>query len=506
MVKKTEDLSSIALFAIETASDTVLWVDQKANIIYSNEAASRILGYTKEEFQKIKVQDIDPTYAKLDWDERWQNLRNIKVFSGESQHLTKDGKIIPVELSCSWFQYLGKEYNCVFAKDLSKSKILENELIDAKENAEESDKLKTAFLATMSHELRTPLNAIIGFSDLINDSKSIKKIHNYSKIIFKSGEHLISIIEDVFDISAIESGKITIRKEEFNLIQTLNEINDIINYEKRNQEKDNIEVNYINPDNLDNFPINTDRNRFKQILINLLKNSLKFTDEGSIEFSYSVKDTNILFYVRDTGIGIPEDKKEIIFDRFRQVDDSHTRSVGGTGLGLSICKKLVELLGGELWVESIEKKGSTFSFTLPYNGKKSHIKKKKIIEKLIIPDLSDKTILIVEDVETNFQFIEVSLQRTGANILWAENAKQSIEICDKNKNVDLVLMDINLPGMNGLEATEIIKKNRKNLPIIAQTAYALKGDREKILRAGCNNYISKPIKRNELISVISKHI
>lgn len=257
--------------------------------------------------------------------------------------------------------------------------------------------------------------------------------------------------------------------------------------------------------------INSDPSKLKQIFINLLKNALKFTNKGHVHYGFKIeKNTDkpmIRFFVEDTGIGIPENKLELIFDVFRQIDDSHTRKYGGTGIGLSISKKLIRFLGGDIWVESEEGKGSIFYFTIPYDGKQLINEATKSITKVkieIIPDT--KTILIVEDVEASYELLNTILRKSSYNTLWVKNGEEAISICKENTAIDLVLMDINMPVMNGYEATKVIKEFRPDLPIIAQTAFAIAGDKEKSIEAGCDDYISKPIKRNLILSKIISNL
>ena len=387
----------------------------------------------------------------------------------------------------------------------------ERDLLSALEKATESDRLKSAFLATMSHELRTPLNAIIGFSEIIDEESPISEILAFNKTINASGMHLLGIVEDIFDITLIEKGDVQIKKNEENLESILKKIDEIIEVEQQNTNKTNIKINLIIPSDSKGLVIYTDSLKLKQILINLLKNALKFTNEGHINYGYtleSVKDKSILkFYVEDTGIGIPKDKQAIIFDMFRQVEDSHTRIYGGTGIGLSISKKLTELLGGDLWVESEEGTGAVFYFTLPYKNQFIDDKSDKANELGTIEksELSNKTILIVEDDLASFEFLKIVLSRSGYDTLWAKNGQEAINMCIENHSVDMVLMDINMPEMNGYEATIEIKKLKPKLPIIAQTAFAISGDREKALDVGCEDYISKPIKKAELMALIQKY-
>ncbi len=383
----------------------------------------------------------------------------------------------------------------------------EEDLIIALEKATESDHLKSAFLATMSHELRTPLNAIIGFSDLIDEKMSVKTILEFCKIINTSGNHLLSIVEDLFDITLIESGEIKMVEDKVVLQSVMNNVHEIIKAEQQQTDKENIDFSLIIPPERNDLIIKTDSSKLKQILINLLKNALKFTQEGHIKYGYSIEKEQgrpvLKFYVEDTGIGIPKDKQEIIFEIFRQGEDSLSREYGGTGIGLSISKKLVELLGGKIWIESEKGTGSTFYFTILLNEfvqinypTKEEPEKKKTFEK--------QTILIVEDDISSFEYLEAILSKPGINLIWAKNGEDSITLCKENTTIDLVLMDINMPVMDGLEATKAIKKFRPELPIIAQTARAIAGDHEKILDAGCDDYISKPIKKEKLMAKIGR--
>ncbi len=383
----------------------------------------------------------------------------------------------------------------------------ESDLLKALEKATESDRLKSAFLATVSHELRTPLNAIIGFSEIIDDEMEITEILSFNKTINASGMHLLGIVEDIFDISLIETGEVQINKKEENLESILKNIHEIIEVEQQNTNKNNIKINQIIPSDKVDLVIYTDPLKLKQILINLLKNALKFTNEGHINYGYSIesiKDKQMFkFYVEDSGIGIPKEKQSIIFDMFRQVEDSHTRIYGGTGIGLSISKKLAELLGGQLWVESDEGAGAVFYFTIPLEN---HVIESNTRDTITEADIypEHKTILVVEDDMPSFEFLKIVLERSGYSILWAKDGLEAIKYCTENYDINLVFMDINMPAMNGYDATIEIKKIRPELIIIAQTAYAISGDREKALEAGCDDYMSKPIKKTELLEIIRR--
>lgn len=391
--------------------------------------------------------------------------------------------------------------------------IAHDNLIDALNKATESDRLKSAFLATISHELRTPLNAIIGFSDLINNDWPLEEIYGFAKTINESGTHLLSIVEEIFDITLIESGETTINKKDENLHLILRNISKTIDNEQRRLNKENLELNLIIPSGDAHLTIYTDIAKFKQILLNLLKNALKFTHEGHINYGYNFIQQDdkkmVRFYVEDTGIGVPKDKQKLIFTTFRQVEESFSRTYGGTGIGLSISTKLTELLGGKLWIESEEGLGSTFYFTIPFpNTEISNINYETagVIEPKEDAAPKEKTFLIVEDDKTSFEFLQIVLERPDTNIIWARDGKEAVKYCKEMPEITLVLMDINMQVMDGYEATRQIKKFRPQLPIIAQTAFAIAGDREKTLEAGCDDYIAKPIVVEELMKKIEKLI
>lgn len=388
----------------------------------------------------------------------------------------------------------------------------EQDLIKALEKATESDRLKSAFLATISHELRTPLNAIIGFSDIIETDTPLDDILGFVKTINSSGKHLLGIVEDIFDITLIEKGNIELKKTKEDLSLILKNIDEIIEIEQQNTNKTHININQRIPDAGKEIIINTDSSKLKQILINLLKNALKFTLEGFINYGYEFvminKQPYLKFFVIDSGIGIAKDKQSIIFDMFRQVEDSHTRIYGGTGIGLSISKKLTELLGGKLWVDSEENKGSSFYFTIPLESNPENLEiVNTAVEKENSTDIfNKKVVLIVEDDVPSFEFLRIVLSARGIKCVWAKNGEEAINYCAKNPETDLILMDLNMPIMNGYEATIKIKEMNQTIPVIAQTAYAIAGDKEKALAAGCNDYISKPIKKSALFEIIGKHL
>lgn len=413
-----------------------------------------------------------------------------------------------------------KKTNAQLKNEINIRKQTEVQLKKAKVKAEEADRLKSSFLANISHEIRTPMNAIIGFSDLLKEPNfSSEERDDFINIIINNGNILIKIIDDILDIARIEAGELKIEENQCPVNKILSELLDSFNGIKIKEGKNNIEIRVNKAVKEPNFSITTDPYRFRQVMTNLIGNSLKYTNKGFIEFGYNfyedkkyaeIKEQNIMlrFYVKDTGIGISKDKQKIIFDRFRQADNSFVRKYGGTGLGLSITKNIVELLGGEIWLKSKLGKGSTFYFTLPYNPISYNVnnKQKDIDRPPKVYDWKNKTILIVEDIESNYELVKKILSKTKANVLWATNGKQAVEICKSNKNIDLILMDIRLPQMDGYEATKLIKQFRKGIKIIAETAYVMAENQKKAFDVGCIDYIKKPLNSKELLLKINKYI
>ncbi len=380
---------------------------------------------------------------------------------------------------------------------------INKELIVAREKAEESDKLKTAFLANMSHEIRTPMNAIIGFSEiLLKPGLPNEKQDKFTRIINASCHQLLSMVNDMIDIAKIETGQLDVHISKANINDAITRVQDIFIPQAAQQ---NVAIN-ISFQLIDEYAeIETDLVKLNQILTNLLSNAIKFTEEGEIEIGYTIMDNFIKVFVKDSGIGIKPEHHEIIFERFRQVELDYTRKYGGTGLGLPICKAFVEKLGGRIWVESEFGKGSNFYFTLPYSymaTKRQGVKNDKLIDY----NLSEIVILVAEDEEVNFIFLNELLTEMGATVIHAADGIQAVKIFRENSNIDIVLMDIKMPGMDGIEATKAIKEMNNKIPVIAITAYALTGDMEKCLAAGCDDYVSKPIERNALLGLIQKLI
>lgn len=415
-----------------------------------------------------------------------------------------------------WFQANIAPFETPFGKDviwvareITSRKKTEVELKKAKKKAEESDKLKSYFLANMSHEIRTPMNGILGFTSLLKDETiTPAERKSFIKMIDNSGELMLKLIDDIIDISKIEAGQMAIEPSMQKLEGLLIDLHSLFEEIKQSKKKGNIKLILSLPEKSGNDQIFTDSMRLTQILSNLLNNALKFTKEGHIEFGYRRKDSlNFEFFVKDTGSGIPKDKHQIIFERFRQVNDNKLNPSGGTGLGLAISKGLVELLGGELKVISEEGKGSTFIFTIRNHtdaSQKEQFKDEYTHASHL--DWSQFTILIAEDNEISYKLVETILKKKKVNILHAENGKEAIRLVKDHPEINLILMDIHMPIVDGLKATQEIRRLRYSIPIIAQTAYAMKSEKQDCLKSGCNDVITKPIVPQKLVTLIEKYL
>jgi len=353
------------------------------------------------------------------------------------------------------------------------------------------------------------MNAIVGFSYLLTDKESTDEAKNeYIKIIRSNGEVLMNLINDILDISMIESGQLKTKLKPVSILELFNELKVFYDQEKEKLKKGHLSLVNDVDNSYDDIVISTDKTRLRQILSNLLSNALKFTDDGGVTFGYRYAGTDeILFYVKDTGIGIDPEKHSKIFERFSKFGSlNESKLYSGTGLGLAISSELVTILGGKIWLDSIPEKGTTFYFTLPYSpvAIDQPIPKKEKPSFSTI-DLSGKTILIAEDVASNYQLISAFLANSEANIIWAQNGVEAVDVFTKNRNIDIILMDIQMPIMDGLKALEKIRKLDGNVPVIVNTAFYLTDEKERSFAAGCTDYMTKPIKKDELIRKLSKY-
>lgn len=380
------------------------------------------------------------------------------------------------------------------------------ELIKAKIKAEEGDRLKSSFLANLSHEIRTPMNAINGFTELILNTKvSESEKLEYLNVIEKSGKNLVGIIEDLIEMSKIDSNQLTPNLNVINLDSLVTELYETVKVTIQNKD---IDFRLIKNKTGARYNIITDDIKVKQVIINLLTNAIKFTEQGSVAFGFEIDEQNKLinFTVRDTGLGIEEDNHKYIFDRFKRVDSDVSIKVGGLGLGLAISKAYIDLLGGSIRLESKVGEGSTFYFSIPLQYSVTEHITVKQINNIESGKSESETILIAEDDNINFLLFQKMMQHKNYKIIRAINGKEAVEACINDPNIDLVLMDIKMPIMNGFEALEQIRPIRPALPIIAQTAYSSSDDKIRIEEAGFTGYITKPLNRDVLFELINKYL
>ncbi len=541
--KKKEEQFLLQSLVLDQISDNITVTDLNGMIKYVNKAECEMMSCTPEELigkhvsiygdVPVKSGISEPIYEYARTQGSWRgevykfNKRGDKFFLDNRIRLVYDKNGKPVGMCCVSTDITERkmaeetlkqnekklrEQNVILQalnEELYKSNVrvkeINEELFLARKKAEESDRLKSDFLANMSHEIRTPMNGILGFTSLLSRTDvNPAKQKLYVQIIEQSGHRMLGIINNIIDISKIESGLVEVIREETDLNRVFRGLYDFFRPEAENS---GISL-YLHtglPD--DDCTYETDRQKLEQIISNLLKNAVKFTQKGQIDFGYRIRDTHMDCFVRDTGSGIDEDEKERIFERFWRGKVSRVRKSDGTGLGLAITRSLTRLLGGDIFLESEKGKGSEFTVSFPLSaGYAAEIKRKKLKAESAAPkkESNELTVLIAEDDYFSAEYMKAILETRASKILIAENGVKAVDLCRGNPDIDIILMDIKMPEMDGLEATRKIREFNSHIPIIAQTAFTLQNDRQRALEAGCSDYIAKPVNAEDLLDKIKK--
>lgn len=503
--KKAEEKLRLLNRAIESSSVSVIITDADGNIDYVNPYFTQLTGYSIHEVKGKNPRFMNSGHqSKEFYKELWNTILSGKDWFGEFRNRKKNGEsywenaVISPILNSN-----GKISNFVAIKDdITEKKKIITELLVAKEKAEESDKLKTAFINNISHEIRTPLNSILGIGQIMVESElSEEERKSFFEHLEISSNRLMNTVSDYVDMAMLFSKTMKPHKKIFALEPLLSAVSDksrILCLAK------NLNLEVSIPPGSSDLTINSDPELVRKIFDKLIDNAIKFSNKGCITLGYLINGEHIEFFVKDNGVGISDDKQDLIFEMFRQADVSMTRGYEGSGLGLTIAKEMVSLLGGEIKVTSAYGEGSTFRFTVPADNQGSS----GLSEgsgAAGIKHRENPLILIAEDNELNYAFLSFVFKASGRNHIRAANGKEVVDICRQNPDISLVLMDIKMPVMNGDEATRLIRTFRPDLPIIATTAYAQTGDENRFLEAGCTDYIPKPIKKEILLELINKY-
>jgi PAS domain S-box-containing protein len=506
---------------------TIYVFDAQKRFINSNQAGLELLGYSRAELLSMSMPEVDvdpvavlPAHRQLLGGDRLINFEHrlrrkdgtiITVSNNSKPLVDQEGHIVGmlstlIDISeRKQDEILLREQSAKIKAQNEELNLTNIELQEAKKKAEEADRLKSAFLANMSHEIRTPMNGILGFAELLKEpSLSAERMQNYIAMIEKSGARMLNIINDILDLAKIESGQVEVVESRANVNELLQYICDFFRPEAKRK---GIHLSHSGHLPLQQAVIRTDREKLYAILTNLVKNGIKYTDTGRIDITLVKRPNSLEFCVKDTGIGIPRELYHAIFDRFVQADMTDKRAFQGAGLGLAITKAYVEMLGGNIWLESEPGLGSRFYFTVPYRPAADpqgfvHTDTDHGEEISLAKTIK---ILIVEDDDISAKLLAMALAKVSGDLLRATNGAEAVELCRAHQDIDIILMDLKLPTMDGYEAVRRIRQFNHNVPIIAQTAYGLHGDREKALQAGCDDYIAKPIKRKELLALVEKY-
>ncbi|MCA1757557.1 MAG: response regulator [Bacteroidales bacterium] len=499
---------------LSSADDGIAFYNTDWSLRFANSAFYSLIGYTEDEYSSIShdVRDRfllhpdDVVYS----DNRQKSIAESGFYENEIRikHRFNGNYVVLSSKSVLLRNEDGKEIGIlVISRDITSFREAQNELILAKEKAEESNRLKSSFLANISHEIRTPLNSIVGFSNLLNDSSNTPSVREeYIGYLNQNTDRLLQIISDIIDLSRLENSEIEIS---YNPVRINALLDFTAGYAKAMIDKSGKEIEFVLNKGLDEGRdvVYTDEIWLKRVFRHLSDNAVKFTRSGRIEVSSAVAGSSLMFSVKDTGIGINRDSINSIFEQFRQEEDGHQRSFEGLGIGLTLARHVIEEMDGYLWVESEKGSGSEFFFTIPYRPVDIHslVAEQPEEEKSIVtgdPDWNDKKILVVDDNSDVLRYLGRILSDTGVTVIMAQSGEEAVRIAHEINDLDMILIDLQMSGMNGLEATQEIRKIRGDLPVIAQTAFVFEQEQDMIIRAGCDACIMKPIRKEQLFPLM----
>ena len=493
--------------AVDQSPVSIVITDLNGSIEYFNPKFTELTGYTLND-TKGKTPSVlksgftsDDEYKNL-----WETIKSGNVWKGEFKNVRKDSSTYWEAAFISPVRNLYGDISHYIAvkEDISEKKQILQELIEAKNKAEEANVLKSHFLTNMSHEIRTPMNGILGFLELLKDvDLTSTEREEYIEIINKSGHRLLDTINDIIEMSRIESGNLNLDSQTLNVNDVLK---DLFKFFKAQTDQKGIAFIPAFQNQKSIHFLNTDRSKLESILTNLIKNAIKFTDNGFIELDLKRASQSLVFSVKDTGRGIPENRLAAIFERFIQADLKNTRGHEGSGLGLSISKAYVDFLGGTIWVESEVGKGTTFYFSLPYDAIENEKIEKNTNIRTLELDHSQIKVLVVEDEEDNFQYLNIVLTKMGIHVERTSNGLDAIMRLKQKHDFSFVLMDIKLPDISGIDVTKEIRKFDTQTPIIAQSAYLVSGYKDSYTNDGFNDYLMKPIKKESIQNIVNRYV
>jgi len=506
---ETEKFYSILL---ESADDGISFYDREWNLKYANKAFYSIIGLDSASYMKA---DHSALYHPDDSDYDTRKVaamtskgfydREVRIKHSDGHYVSLSTKSVVVKDNNG--EVIG---SLTISRDITSLRLVHEELIRANREAENSNRLKSSFLANISHEIRTPLNSVVGFSNLLLSNDLTNEIKaEYIEHINHNSEKLLQIIGDIIDLSRLESSQIEITYEEASLNGIITEIaEEARKIIRRNEKTIVLVVNNQFEDSVD--LIFTDKVWLKRVLSHLMDNAIKFTLDGSITLSYGKENDHLVFRIRDTGIGINKENLDHIFEEFRQEIDGHHRPFEGLGVGLTLAKEVVERMGGKIYVQSEKGVGSEFSFSIPYRPAGASVKLKPKTHNNDFSEVqfnwSSRKCLIVDDNKDVLLYLNRVLTDTGIRIYSARSGAEALEILTSTPDIDVVLLDMQMPGMNGIETTRVIRQIRNDIPIIAQTAFIFEDDKDIILEAGCDACLIKPIRKDHLLTVMSSFL